>query len=437
MRLSDIVNGPWAITPVMYEEIRNIYATHMRGEKIDIRAIEARIGRPLANTSEDFEVVNNVAIIPLHGVIAKRANLFFRISGGVSTEIVESQIKAALGDPGVTAIILDIDSPGGTVDGTFELVHFIRSAIQQKNILAFSNGTMASAAYAIGAATNRIMINTPGTTNQIGSIGVIATHEFTQVEGVTITEVVSGKMKNAGSFNAPLSEAGKESMQNTVDQIFTGFAADISEFRGIPIKTITDFEGAVFLGKEAIEKGLVDGVSTIDELIVDLGSGSSATVGLNSKKEKEVNNMITIETLKAENSDVYDAVFALGASMERQRIQAVQTQCLIFPGHEKLAEELMFDGKTTGEQAAVKVLSAESVKVKRVKQEIAEDAPKVVPTGEAPTEVAMIPEFANAEEEAAYKWENSAKIRKEYAGKKENHLAFVRNLKNIRIMGVK
>ena len=57
MRLSDLVEGYWALTPCMHDEIRSIYDAHMRGDKIDIRGVEARLGRPLANERQPYQVV--------------------------------------------------------------------------------------------------------------------------------------------------------------------------------------------------------------------------------------------------------------------------------------------------------------------------------------------------------------------------------------------
>ena len=71
MRLLDVINAPWAISPSTLSELQAIYTTHLRGEKIDIEGIEARLGRPLENEDQGFDVIDGVAQIPIHGVIAK------------------------------------------------------------------------------------------------------------------------------------------------------------------------------------------------------------------------------------------------------------------------------------------------------------------------------------------------------------------------------
>ncbi len=96
MRLLDVVTAPCAIQPEKLLEIQAIYATHLRGEKIDIEAVEKRLGRPLNNEPRGYDVIDGVAVLPIHGVIAKRANLFSQISGGVSSELVARDFRAAL-----------------------------------------------------------------------------------------------------------------------------------------------------------------------------------------------------------------------------------------------------------------------------------------------------------------------------------------------------
>ena len=87
MKLLDVLTAPWAIEPAKLLEIQAIYATHLRGDKIDIAAVEAKLGRPLANEQKAYAIQDGVAILPIEGVIAKRANLFSQISGGVSTDV--------------------------------------------------------------------------------------------------------------------------------------------------------------------------------------------------------------------------------------------------------------------------------------------------------------------------------------------------------------
>ena len=191
MRLIDVLTSPWAIVPEKLIEIQAIYRTRLRGEKIDLSAIEARIGKPLSNDPKPYEVVNGVAVIEMEGIVAKRMSLFTKISGGISTYHVQEQFSAAMADPKVRGILLNIDSPGGGIDGTADLAGMIHSARGEKPVVAFTDGVMASAAYWIGSAADAVYIS--GDTSQVGSIGVVAAHmDISKAEemiGVKTTEI--------------------------------------------------------------------------------------------------------------------------------------------------------------------------------------------------------------------------------------------------------
>jgi signal peptide peptidase SppA len=274
MRLLDVLNAPWAILPEKLLEIREIYFTHLRGEKIDVRAIEARLGQPLNNKRVPYTVTNSVTVLPIEGVIAKRMNLFTRISGGTSTQILASDLQAALDDPRAHSILLHIDSPGGQVDGTQEMARLIRDARSRKPVFALGDGMMTSAAYWIASAADRVFI--AGDTTQVGSIGVLATHtdisRAEEMRGIKTTEITAGKYKRIASEHAPLTPDGRASIQEQVDHIYSVFVNEIARHRGANVETVLDkmADGRIFLGKKAIDAGLVDGVSTLDGAIAQL-----------------------------------------------------------------------------------------------------------------------------------------------------------------------
>lgn len=312
MRLIDIVCGPWAITPEMLLEIQGIYATHIRGEKINIPDIEAKLGRKLDNRYETFQIIDGVAIIPIDGVIAKRMNLFSQISGGASTELIKRDIEQALNDPAVKAIILLVDSPGGTVDGTSELADFIYNSRNQKPIVAFSDGMVASAAYWIASAAESIYIS--GDTNMIGSIGVVAAHrdlsKREEMMGVKTTEITAGKYKRISSQYAALTEEGRADIQDKVDYLYGAFVTDVARYRGTSVDDVLSrmADGRVFTGKQSITAGLVDGVSSLDDLIEQLQkpqqNAKKAAAGVVAGKPTVKEQTMDLEKLKADHPDL-------------------------------------------------------------------------------------------------------------------------------------
>ena len=282
MRLLDVMNSPWAILPVQLREIQNIYITHLRGEKIDIKGVEARIGKPLKNEPKSFEIFGNVAVLSLEGVIAQKMNLFTEISGGMSTELISKDLREIMQNESIKAVILNIDSPGGASSGTPELASQVFDARKQKRIIAFTDNMMASAAYWIGAAADAVIISSDVV--QVGSIGVVTTHtdlsKSEEMQGIKTTELVAGKYKRIASKYAPLTQEGRETIQGHLDYVYSVFVDDIAKFRGVSVeKVLTDMaDGRVFIGKQAIEAGLVDGVSTLDALIADLNAAGERAI---------------------------------------------------------------------------------------------------------------------------------------------------------------
>lgn len=281
MKILDVLNSPWAILPQQLSEITEIYATHLRGEKIDLRPIEAALGKPLENEEQGYQILHGVAIVPVHGVLSKRMNMFSRISGGASTELLARDIRQALDDPRVGALVLDIDSPGGQVDGVQTLADQIYEARGSKPIVAFADGKMASGAYWIGSAAEEIYLS--GETVIVGSIGVVTQHvDYSKMEervGIKTTEITAGKYKRIASEHAPLTDDGRAYIQSQIDEVYTVMVNSIARNRGVDADTVLKnmADGRLFIGKQAINAGLADGVSTLDALISDLLAGRKPT----------------------------------------------------------------------------------------------------------------------------------------------------------------
>lgn len=278
MRIIDVLTSAWAIVPAKLFEIQEIYRTHLRGDKIDIKAIEAirdqksEVGdQSTINNPKRYQVINDIAIIPIQGVIAKRMNLFTQISGGVSTQLTGNDIKEALADDSIKSILLDIDSPGGTVDGTQELADIVFAGRDKKPIVTYSDGMILSGAYWVGSAADAIYIS--GDTIDIGSIGVVSSHvdysEYEKKIGVKTTEIYAGKYKRIASDTKPLTKEGKQYIQDQIDYLYSVFVDQVAKQRGVSseivLKNMAD--GKIFIGKQSLTAGLVDGISTFDRLI--------------------------------------------------------------------------------------------------------------------------------------------------------------------------
>jgi signal peptide peptidase SppA len=399
MKLLDVITSPWAIEPSKLLEIQAIYATHLRGEKIDIAGVEARIGKPLINEPKSYTVQDGVALVSLDGVLAKRANMMMQISGGTSMQMAARDLQQAAQDPAVHSIILMIDSPGGTVDGTQTLADVVTSVGQTKPVVALASGTMASAAYWVGSAANKIYIT--DSTTAVGSIGVVATHMDVSgqqaTQGVKTTEIFAGKFKRIASQYAPLSKEGRATMQQQVDYTYSLFVQAVASHRGVSVDTVLQdmADGQIFLGQQAIDAGLVDGVSTLDALIASLNnSRATGAVALTRRAgvaaqtiQGKTTMPLTREELAAQAPELLQAVLAeghvAGAVAERDRIQGVMAQAVA--GHDELVRALAFDGKSTAGDAAMAILAAERSTRSAQAQALAADAPEPLHMQPAPT----------------------------------------------------
>lgn len=280
----DILGGPWAITPEKLLEIQAVYLRYANNEPLD-----ASLWPSSKDTTSEkpYEILNGVAIIPVQGIIAKRMNLLLRFSGGVSTQLLKRDIQAAVADPDVKSIFLDVDSPGGTVDGTEELAATVAETRSIKPIMAYTDGLMASAAYWIASAADMIYIS--GETSVVGSIGVVTAHvDYSRYEdkmGVKTTEIYAGKYKRIASEYSPLSAEGRSYLQDQVNFLYTIFvdkvmthrpkklvlpksAKDELEEKGvIETTTIPWADGKIFTGAQAVDAGLVDGIISRELLL--------------------------------------------------------------------------------------------------------------------------------------------------------------------------
>ena len=410
MQLLDVLTAPWAIAPAKLHEIQAIYATHLRGDKIDLAAVEARIGRPLANVPAPYTVTDGVAVLQVGGVMAKRANMFMDISGGVSTQLATRDLLQASLDPAVHSIIQVFDTPGGTVDGTQAFANTIRQVGALKPVIALADGLMASAGVWAGTAASQVFI--ADSTTSVGSIGVVSQHVDLSgrdaKEGIKRTEIFAGKFKRIASDTGPLTEAGRQSIQDSVDYTYSLFVQAVATQRGVSVdQVLADMaDGRMFIGEQAINAGLVDGIATLDQLIVKLnqdrtrgtsstfGRMSGATLGRSAFVQPEPpifsqGNVMTPEQLAASHPEAAASLRAEGASAERARIQGVEAQ--LIPGHEALVSTLKFDGKSSPGDAAMAVNAAERNVRAAHAAALASEAPNPLPVAPSATATTTAP----------------------------------------------
>ena len=264
--LTEFFNTPWAILPEKLAVITRLLIAKSQGY------VQASPDGQAQNQRTSTQV-GSVAVIPVYGVIAQRMDMFSEMSGGTSTDRLTKQIKSAISDTAVGAILLDIASPGGSVYGISEISDIIFKARGQKKITAIANSLSASAAYWIGSAAEDFVI-TPG--GEAVSIGVLAAHtdisKLEENEGVKTTLISAGKFKVEGNPFEPLSDEAKVAIQGRIDEYYDMFVKSVARHRDVSPSDVRNgfAEGRVVGAKESGSLGMVDRIATFDDTLEKL-----------------------------------------------------------------------------------------------------------------------------------------------------------------------
>lgn len=297
------ISAPWAIQPEHLIRIDALATEHMKASAGNPQAAAQRFGQP---AMPGPVVSDGVAVIDITGPMTKGYSWITALMGGTSMQQAGDLIEQAATDPTVKGILLRIDSPGGSVDGTEGLARVIREAAAQKQVLALAGGTIASAAYWVGSAASAVYLES-GTT-AAGSIGVVSKHvDISGLEarvGIKTTEITSGKFKRIASMHEPLSDAGRSSIQAQLDHIYGLFVHAVAAHRGASVQTVLDrmADGRVFIGQQAIDAGLADGFATSSALMARLRAGQKTPTKTTPKTERQT--MSTQEIKKAVMAEV-------------------------------------------------------------------------------------------------------------------------------------
>ena len=208
-----------------------------------------------------------VSIIPIQGEISNSTS-----DGSVGYQDVIASLQEAQDDPTTKAILLDIDSPGGSVVSTKQIVDYIQASVD-KPVVSWIGEVGASGAYYVAASTDYIMADADSIT---GSIGVRS--EVTNVSGlleklgIQIEDINAGKFKNIGSPYKELTEEERAMLQAIVDQTYGHFKRDVIAFRQDKGMDVAQFDGyadgRIMTGQQAFEVKMIDALGSRREAIL-------------------------------------------------------------------------------------------------------------------------------------------------------------------------
>jgi signal peptide peptidase SppA len=417
----------WAILP---EELSKLEAAYAKYAETEIKVEEPEAFLDLGTStglSRNIQIIDNIGVLKIEGVITPKSDIFTEIFGGAALDVLTNDFKTLLENDDIDTIILDIDSPGGSIAGVATFADMIFRARDEKTIIAHSSSVMASGAMWIAAAAERVLIS--DNTVATGSIGVLTTHLdfeiFNIQQGIIPTEVVAGKQKRVASQLKPLTSEGRAMLQQRVDHLMDVFVGEVARFKNITTQlvSVNMADGKVFIGDQAVKAGLVDDIISFDLLIETISDGGNDMSNF-AKTEANLNN------LKEHHSDVYAEAVAVGttqassaaeaaekagfnagslagAKAENARINGIDACTII--GQEVLANNMKADGKTTPGEAAIRMIAADQAAKATGLEKIKTESAKAVSDELEETIV------KNADMTPKEQWEASADLKKEFA----------------------
>lgn len=296
-----------------------------------------------------MRVENGTAIIPINGVMVRGVSMAEKVGGVVCMEDIERDVIWAMESPEVERVVLDIDSPGGMYNGTPELAGVVAKCKERKPMAAFTAGTMASAAYYVGSATGNVMSTSSAST---GSIGVVLmwpdVSKAMEDEGIKIKVFSSGEYKGM-TPEVELTDKQSEYMQQRVMSLADDFYSHVMGQRaGV---NAAAFDGRVFMAKEALELGLIDGTARNVNEVIEMMNASEEIQALKAtvnQLREEVTALTDLVTEQANSKEPKPE-----AQDEQPDIKAIVEQAVA----EKMAE-LKNETKANAAQEVSKIIAS-------------------------------------------------------------------------------
>lgn len=292
----------WLLETSIKRAIENAGAQGFTPTAQQTEEFNASLSAGPTDTSRVMAVASGKAQIDVRGVLTKTPSIMARIFGGGNTTYteLEAAIVSADADDTIDEIIMAVDSPGGSVDGLFELIAAMQAV---KTPIRVEASKAVSAAYAIVAQAGSVAATGPAA--QFGSIGIVL-DAYLSENKVSITSSKAPKKRPDLS-----TEEGRAVIREELDALHDLFVEAIADGRGVSADNVNAKfgEGATLLAGEALKRGMIDSIIT---------KQTTAKTGGNQQEAKSMD----LQTLKAQHPDVYAAAVQEGRDQERDRVGA-------------------------------------------------------------------------------------------------------------------
>lgn len=261
--------GLWA----MHEEafLAGVETVRKLDLHMHLQSAAPHIAQAAADAQRKPASKGSIGIVSISGTMMKHVS---SMSDGTSTVLARRAIRELQASEDVKAIVLKIDSPGGTVSGTSDLADDVAAANQQKPVYAFIEDLGASAAYWVASQAREIHANRTALVGSIGTYGVV--HDLSALaamEGIKVHVVRAGEYKGTGVPGTAVNAEQLAMLQERVNQLNEHFLAGVSKGRRLPmgaVKALAD--GRVHVGESALGLGLIDRVGSFDALLAQISS---------------------------------------------------------------------------------------------------------------------------------------------------------------------
>ena len=275
-----VTETPWAMLPSTLLAMREIIAFRLAGGRLSPDEVAEAIGARKAAPVQPRG--GSVAVLPLWGALTPHTVM--DVSGGAGTTALDSwlaRFEELDADDSVAHIVLDVDSPGGSVDLVPETAAKIRAA--RTPVTAVANTRAASAAYWLASQASELVVTPSGA---VGSIGVYAAHEdlsrADESAGITTTLISAeaSPYKTEGNPFEPLSDSARAEIQRKVDAYMGMFLDGVAQGRGMDAgRVAASFgQGRMLLAADAVNVGMADRVATLEQVVQGLLGGSGGRV---------------------------------------------------------------------------------------------------------------------------------------------------------------
>jgi signal peptide peptidase SppA len=267
--------GTWAILADHFRASVN------RFNQINLNLhIEQHTAEPQARSSDEsgssrrYQLSKGgVAVIDIAGSMMKGES---SLGESASTIAVRRAVRQAAADDECSAILLRIDSPGGTVSGTGDLADDVAAASNKKPVYAYCEDLCCSAAYWVASQCDKVFANATALVGSIGTYGVIEDSSgAAEQQGIKVHVVKAGAFKGAGVEGTAVTDDQLAMIQERIDKTNEHFVRGVAKGRKLSLATTRELaDGRAHIAADAVKNGLIDGVQSFDDTLAQLSSKS-------------------------------------------------------------------------------------------------------------------------------------------------------------------